>query len=55
LKTLADKLGPIIMNNLSWHTKEVNDVKFNEFDHVKYFYLSQGNSFSLFREVIGYT
>jgi len=31
LKSLADELGPIIMNNPSWYTKAVNDVMFNEF------------------------
>jgi len=42
------------MDNSSWHTKAVYDVMFNEFDHVRYLYLLQGDSFSPFREVIGY-
>ena len=40
------------MNDLSWHTKAINDVMFNKFDHVRCLYLPQGNSFSPFREVI---
>ena len=54
LKGLADELRPIIMDDPSWHTKAVNDVMFNEFDHVRCFYLPQRDSFSPFREVIGY-
>ena len=55
LKGLTDELGPVIMDNSSWHAKAVNDVMFNEFDHVSCLYLPQGNSFSSFREVIGYS
>ena len=44
LKSLTDELGPIVMNDPSWHTKAVNDVIFNEFDHVRCLYLPQGNS-----------
>ena len=32
LKGLADELGPIIMDNLSWHVKAVNDMMFNKPD-----------------------
>ena len=34
LKSLADELGPIVMNDPSWHTEAVNNVMFNEFNHV---------------------
>jgi len=42
------------MDNLSWHTKAVDHVMFNELDHIKCLYLPQGDSFSLFGKVIGY-
>jgi len=29
-------------------------MMFNELDHVRYLYLPQGDSFSLFEKVIGY-
>jgi len=55
LKCWADKLRPIIVNNLSWHAKEVDYVIFNKLDHVKCPYLPQEDSFNLFGEVIGYS
>ena len=54
LKGLADELGPIIIDNSSWHAKAINDVMFNKFDHVRYLYFPQRDSFSPFREVISY-
>jgi len=54
LKGLADELRPIIMDNPSWYAKEVDHVIFNKLDHVICLYLSQGNSFSPFGEIIDY-
>ena len=54
LKSLDDELGPIIMNNPSWYTKAVNDVMFNELDHIRCLYLPQRDSFGPFREVVDY-
>jgi len=54
LEGLTDELRLIIMDNPSWHTEVVDYVMFNELDHVRCLYLSEKNSFSPFREVIGY-
>jgi len=42
------------MDDLSWHVKAVDHVMFNELDHVRSLYLSQGDSLRLFGEVISY-
>ena len=54
LEGLADELRSITMDNPSWHAKVVDHVMFNELDHVRCFYLPQGDSFSQFGKIIGY-
>jgi len=54
LKFLADELGPVVVNDSSWHIKAVEHVMLDELDYVWYLYFLQGNRFRQFREVIHY-
>ena len=45
LKSLTNELGSIVMDNSSGYTKTVDDVMFNEFDHIRCLYLPQRDSF----------
>jgi len=51
---LADKLGSIIIDYPSRHTKAVYYVMLDEFDHVERLYFLQGDGFNIFGEVIDY-
>jgi len=51
---LNNDLRSIIMDNLSWHTKAVDHVIFDELDYVQCLYLSQGDNLYPFGEVIIY-
>ena len=35
LESLTDELGPIVMDDSPRYTKMIDDVMFNEFDHIR--------------------
>ena len=52
MECLANKLRPIIVDNLLWHAKVVDYVMFDKLDHVRCLHLLQRDSLCLFGEVI---
>ena len=51
---LGYKLGTIVVNDPPGNTKSVNDMVFDEIDHISYFNLYEQCNFRLFWEVIDY-